>query len=74
MSNLTQPGDASEAAEIREAQLAHDAGLEPTTEEEQLADGGASDPDAARQQAQVADNHKDMADKGADSQAEGKIE
>jgi len=62
----TRPSKKTRDEERREAEVASDAGREPTPEEEESAD--RNEPDE-----EVAEHHEEMTERGASQKGEGRI-
>ena len=72
MAERTQPDEGTEAADEVEGRAAHQADRAPTTDEEAAADRAALRPDRANP-ADVAEHERDMAERGAHAEGEGRI-
>ncbi len=70
---MARPSDETRAAEAREAAAAHDADRSPTPEEEELADEVTNDPSSAEHRHQVGEHVREMAERGAAEEGEGRI-
>jgi hypothetical protein len=66
MPEHTRPSPETRAAERQEALADHDADGPPTSEEEELADELEADPE-------VAEHERDMTERGARQQGEGRL-
>ena len=64
--DTTSVSDATREAERREAMMPADAGPEPTAEEEQAAEKNTPSPEAAA-------HNKEMLERGANQQGEGRV-
>ena len=65
MPDRTRPSDATRSEEAREAGKAHDAGRDPTPDEEAAAERNSVDPETRK-------GYEEMLQRGADQKGEGK--
>ncbi|MGH9090157.1 MAG: hypothetical protein ACRDZR_02065 [Acidimicrobiales bacterium] len=72
MADPTQPDDGTEAADMAEAGAAHQADRAPTPDEEEAAARGARRADRADPE-DVAAHERDMGERGARAEGEGRI-
>lgn len=70
---ITRPSEQTRAAEAREAAARHTSDRAPTDEEERLAEDSANDPAAAERLRSAGEHVRDMAERGAAGQGEGRI-
>lgn len=69
----SRPNDETRAAEEREAAAPHTADRPPTEEESELADEIVNDPSTAEQRRTAGEHFREMAERGAAEQGEGRI-
>jgi hypothetical protein len=72
VADRTQPDEGTEEADAAEGLAAHQADRAPTTDEEAAADRAAHRPDRA-DPADVAEHERDMGERGAHAEGEGRI-
>jgi len=65
MSQHTRPSDDTRSEEAREAEKSHDAGREPTPDEEAAADKNSTDP-------KTREAYEEALERGANQQGEGR--
>lgn len=73
MSETVRPSSQTREAEAHEAQAPHQADRPATPEEEELAEEMANDPDSIRAQGEVGEHFREMAERGATVEGEGRI-
>jgi hypothetical protein len=69
----TEPSAATEAAEEQAFNRAHQAGRGPSDDEAEAAERAAQDPALSGDQAEVAEHYREMTERGANQEGEGKI-
>jgi hypothetical protein len=73
VSDTTRPSKQTREAEAHEARAPHEADRPATPEEEELADEMANDPESIRAQGEVGEHLREMAERGAAAEGEGRI-